>query len=150
MITSKRTVTILRGAIGILVVAYSFAAYIEFHPSSLSNEAQQYQRVVWDTISGFSIGFALQKMCWILGNGVGVLGVTLLFSRIFYGLPCLIASAPLLVIATLLGESPAAYPPLESTTATLLWCLTSAVWGATVAYVFVRRDLLFRGRSPQN
>ena len=148
--TSEQPVTILRGTMGILVAAYLLATYLELHPSELSSEARQYQTVVLETASGFSMAFALQKLSWILGSVLGLLGVTLLFFRIIFGLPCLMLSAPLLVGATLLGHSPAAYPPIQSTASTLLWCLTSAAWSATTVYALIRRDLLFPGRPPQN
>ena len=126
-----------------------FRSYSQWVLAHLSSEATQYRQLVSDTMSGFSITFALQKVCWVLGNGLGIVGILLLIFRSGYGLPALLLSAPVLSLAALLGSPPPAYPDVQSTPILLLWCLSSATWGGVVVFGFLRRDILFVRRRTE-
>lgn len=149
MDASRKLVLVFRGSVLVLLITYVLALYSELAPVQLSSEANQHQQTVSDTMAGFSIKFALQRICWLLGNGLGISGIVLLFLRSGCGLPPLLLSAPVLALAALLGASPRAYPAVESTPNLLLWCISSAIWGGVVVYAFVRRDLLFVRRGAE-
>ena len=147
---SHRYVTNLRAMLVALLVAYVSTLYVEWGPHKLSTEATQYQQLVYLSMSGFSLTFMLQKLCWIIGNGFGVFGLILMFSRSQRGTPLLFLSPLLLGAAALLGAAPAAYPDIEGATAKLLWCATSAIWGFTVGYALLLRDQLFALSKTQS
>ena len=140
----NRPIFVLRGLLICLVTSYGMALYSSWCPAPLSVEAAQYQDLAWLSGSGFSLYHALQKIFWILGNCAGVLGLGLVLFRIQNGLALLILCAPLLVASALFGATPSAYPNVESTASLLLWCATSALWGAVVVFMMLQRHLLFR------
>jgi hypothetical protein len=144
----QRSAAILRGMLTGLVIVYASAVYLEWHPPRLSAEATQYRQLVWLSMSGFSLNYLLQRLCLIVGNSAGALGVALMLVRNRRGLPLLLLCPPLLGVAALSGAAPAAYPDLEGTTTMLLWCGSSAIWGCVVVYALLRRDLLFLGPQP--
>ena len=126
-----------------LVVAYGLTLYVQWHSPDVSREAEQYQQLVSMTMSGLSINYALQKLCWLLGNIVGALGIALMYMRTRGGLAMLLACPPLVIAAAVLGAPPAAYPGIAQTTATVLWCATSAIWGCVVTYALIGDRTLF-------
>jgi hypothetical protein len=142
-IVRKPSSMILRAMLAALVVAYGLILYLQWHPPKLSREAGQYQADVEMTMSGPSINYALQKLCWLLGNVVGALGIALMYIRIRSGLFMLLACPPLVIAAAVLGAPPAAYPGIEQTTVTVLWCATSAIWGCVVTYALLGDRTLF-------
>ena len=144
---SHHSIVNLRGMLVALVVAYASTLYVEWHPHQLSTEATQYQQLAYLTMSGFSIKFMLQKLSWIIGNGFGVLGLILMFIRSQRGTLFLFMCPLLLGAAALFGAAEPAYPNVESTTALLLWCTTSAIWGCVVVYALLLRDQLFPRRQ---
>lgn len=144
---SSRQIAILRLLLGCLTLAGLAASYVQRHPPKLSDEATQYQQVVWQTMSGIDIRFVLQKVCWALGIAAEISGAALMWFRRVLGLSLFIASPVLLVSATLLGAAPSAYPDVQNAGAFLAWCVTSALWGGVVAYASVRRDTLFYGTA---
>jgi hypothetical protein len=148
--SSRQSVTTLRCILVFLVLIYASALYCEWRPMNLSVEATQYRQLVWQAGSGFSLSYALQKAGLIIGNAMGLLSVSLLFLRIRRGLILLILCAPILVVATLLGAPPAAYPDVEPATTTLLWCTAAALWGSTVVYVLLQGRELFERHQMEN
>jgi hypothetical protein len=136
----------LRVLLAGLVVVYGLTLYLQWYwpdLSDLSVESRQYQQMVWATMSGLSLSYALQKLCLLLGNVVGALGIALLFFRVRSGLPMLLVSGPLLGAAALLGSPPAAFPDIEPITVTVFWCVSSAIWGCAVTYALVGKEILF-------
>lgn len=150
MEAQRQAVIFLRSAILLLVLVYAFTLHLEWMPVALSSEANQYQQIVFTTMSGFSLDFALQKVCWLLGNSLGILGAILLFFRSGYGLPAVLLSAPLLGLAAVFGAPPAAYPGIEGTSQFLFWCLSSAVWAGVTVYAFAERRVLFAKQRAEN
>ena len=150
MNASRRPVAILRAMLMALVLAYAFALYFEWRPLGLSVEAMDYRQVVWQSASGFSIGYAIQRIGLVIGTGLGLLGAILLFIPMRHGLSLLIFSAPVLVGAMLAGATPSAYPDVEAATTMLLWCIASALWGSVVVHVALQRRQLFQRAEIAN
>jgi hypothetical protein len=147
---SRKSVVTLRCMLALLVLLYASAMYCAWRPLRLSVEATQYRQLVWQTGSGFSLRYALQKVSFIVGSAMGLMSVILLFLRIRGGLILLVLCAPILAVATLLGAAPAAYPDVEPATTTLLWCAAAALWGATTVYAMLRRRELFERNQIAN
>ena len=95
-------------------------------------------------MSGLDLSYALQKLCSLLGNTIGLLGIVLLSLRVRHGLFMVIGSPPLLIAAATLGASPTAYPDLERLPLIMLWCVNSALWGGVIAYAAMGYKILFR------
>jgi hypothetical protein len=130
--------------LALLVVVYASALYLEWHPHALSTEATQYQSIAEEVVSGFDLRFGLQKICFVVGNGLGLLGVVFMFFGSWLGLRFFAVCPLLLGAAALLGAYEDAYPALEQTPPVfLLWCASSAIWGAIVIYTTLQRALLF-------
>jgi hypothetical protein len=138
-----RATYILRAMLALLVAVYASALYLEWHPSHLSIEATQYQSIATEVMSGLSLKFGLQKLSFVIGNGLGGLGVALMFFGSWHGFRLLAVCPLLLGAAALFGAYEDAYPSIESTTAFLLWCASSAIWGAVAIYAPLQRALLF-------
>lgn len=141
-----KAIAILRSMLLTLIVIYGVTLYLEWNPPKLSIEAMQYLEIAEETASGFDIRNALQKLFWIVGNSVGVLGTALMCIGLRQGLPFFLLCPLFLVAAALLGMFPPAYPNLENLTAMLLWCMTSAAWGASAVYASVKSEALFPRR----
>jgi hypothetical protein len=140
---TQQPAAVFRGMLAILVIAYMSTLYLEWHPPKLSVEATQYHQLVELTMTGFSVNFVLQKLCWLVGNSLGALGVALMFFRSRRGLPLLFLCPLLLGAAALLGTASPAYPDIESTTTMLLWCMSSAIWGCVITCALLRGEALF-------
>ncbi|HEV7705694.1 MAG TPA: hypothetical protein VGO46_15460 [Gemmatimonadaceae bacterium] len=137
----------LRAGLACLVVAYGLTLYVQRHPPDLSLEAKQYQEISWQVMSGIDLKFGLQKLCWLLGNVGGMIGVVLMFFRFRSGVPMLFICPSLLLAATIFGASEQAFPDLEITAAQLLWYVTAAIWGSVVTYALVGERALFPKRT---
>jgi len=143
-VRSEPSVFKLRVMLAGLVVAYGFTQYVQWwYAPFLSLETRQYQQIASEVMSGLSLGFGLQKLCWLLGNFVGALGIALMFFRIRIGVSMLLASPSLLIAATIFGAPEPAFPDIELTIAKLLWCMTAAIWGSVVTYALVEGRILF-------
>jgi len=142
-------VALLRALLAAIVITYTGALYLEFHPPTLSAEATQYQEIVWEVTSGFSLGNGLQKLGLLLGNIIGGLGIALLVLRARIGLSLLLSCPVFLSAAYFLGSSEAAYPNIENKVMTFLWCICSALWGSTIVFAWLNRTPLFPSRGPQ-
>ena len=140
---NRNSVVVLRAMLVGLVVVYSIAIYCQWHPFGLSSEATTYRQLVWLSGSGFSLLYVAQKVCWVLGNGAGLLGVILMFIRRQSGVTLVGLSLPILYAAMMLGSPPSAYPDIESAIGLLLWCTTSAIWGCVIVYALLQRRVLF-------
>ena len=145
---SEPSVFKLRVLLAGLVVAYGLTQYVQWwYAPFLSVETKEYQRNVLEVLSGPDLRYLLQKLCWILGNFVGALGIALMFFRIRGGVSMLLACPLLLIAATIFGAPEPAFPDIELTIAMLLWCLTAAIWGSVVTYALVEGRILFSKRT---
>jgi hypothetical protein len=133
-----------------LAVFHCLALYFEWHLPALSSEAKQYQELVWRSGSGFSLFYALQKLCWFLGTVVGVLGAACMLLRRKIGLILFAVCLPILYAATLFGAPPSAYPNIVTTAEFLFWCASSALWGCIFVYALLQRRALFGGGGVAN
>jgi predicted cobalt transporter CbtA len=143
-VRSEPSVFKLRVLLAALVVAYGFTQYLQWwYAPFLSVETKEYQRNIFEVLSGPDLRFGLQKLCWLLGNFVGALGIALMFFRIRSGVFMLLACPSLLIAAIIFGAPEPAFPDIELTIAKLLWCLTAAIWGSVVTYALVESRILF-------
>jgi hypothetical protein len=138
-----RATYILRAMLTFLVAAYASALYLEWNPPHLSIEATQYQSIAAEVMTGFSLKFGLQKLCLVIGNCLGALGIALMFFNNWQGVRLLVVSPFFLAAAAWFGRYKDAYPNIENSTAFLLWCAISAIWGCVVIYAPLQRTLLF-------
>jgi hypothetical protein len=139
----KPSIFILRVLLAVLVAAYAFTLYMQWHWPWLSIEARQYQDIAISVTSGPDLNYALEKLCWLLANLVGALGIALMFFRIRSGVPMLLAGLPLLIAADLFGAPEVAYPFLGRVSTTVLWSVSAATWGCVVTYALVGGKILF-------
>lgn len=143
----NRFTLILRVMLAALVVAFGLMQFAYSHGGYLSTDARQYQQLVWDTMSGLSLWYGVEKLCWLLGITFGAVGILLLFFRIRSGVILLLFSAPLLMVAAVSGAPPPAFPDIERLPVLVLECVTSALWGCVVTYVLTADKMLF-SKSP--
>lgn len=139
----KRTTLILRIMLAALAVTFGLTLYAQSHRGYFSADARQYQQIVRGTMSGLSLWYLIQKICWLLGIIAGAVAIVLLFFRIRGGLFLLLSCAPLLMMAAASGAPPSAFPNIEPLPVLLLECLTSATWGCVVTYVLTERKVVF-------
>jgi len=137
----------LRAGLICLVVAYGLALYVQWNPPFLSADAKQYQETSWEVMSGIDLKFGLQKLCLILGNVSGMIGVVLMMLRFRSGVHMLFICPSLLIAAKIFGAPEQAFPDLEITAAQLLWYVTAAIWGSVVTYSLVGAKVLFPKRT---
>jgi len=126
-----------------LALLFGLVLYAQAHGGYLSNESRQYQQIVWETMSGLSLWYFVQRVCWLFGVVSGAVAIVLLFFRIRAGVIFLFWCAPVLLIAAISGAPPSAFPDIERLPVVLLECVTSAMWGCVVAYVLTAQTVLF-------
>jgi len=123
----NRFILVLRVMLAALVVAFGLMQFAYSHGGYLSTDARQYQQLVWDTMSGLSLWYGVEKLCWLLGITFGAVGILLLFFRIRSGVILLLFSAPLLMVAAVSGATPPAFPDIERLPVLVPECVTSAL-----------------------
>jgi hypothetical protein len=75
----NRFTLILRVMLAALVVAFGLMQFAYSHGGYLSTDARQYQQLVWQTMSGLSLWYGVEKLCWLLGIIFGAVAILLLF-----------------------------------------------------------------------
>jgi hypothetical protein len=131
-----------------LILGYAAALYFEWHLPALSAEAVRYRNLVIETNGGFSIGFGIQKLLWLAGTVLGLIGALFLFVGKPSGKYPLFIAGPIVMLALVIAAVPSAYPNIEPTRSLLLWCVVSAFWGGAVAFsVAWTRSLLVGDRN---
>ena len=127
----------IAAVLGLFWAAFGAALYVEWNPGPLSKEAQEYLTIAESVNGGIDPRFALQKLCFLVGVSTLLAGSALALVRRRLGATLLTVAAIPMVAAVLLGESASFYPLIQRLTARILWCVTSAVWGAAVALAWV-------------
>jgi hypothetical protein len=131
MLNARRSILLFRLCLVALALVYILTVHRELVPGELSREATEYEQIAWQVSDGFSLYYGLQKIVLLIGNIAAALGIALgLFRHRFARIPLLV-SAPLLLIAALSGAPEAAFPQIEDRLTLVLWCVTSAMWGAS-------------------
>jgi hypothetical protein len=127
-------------------LTYLAASYVQSHPLPLSREAQEYRHMVDALHAGLSLSLVVQKLCFLSGVTLLLLGsVTVLTHRRIGAI--LLSSAALPLVATIpLGEPQPYYPAIEGALAGFPWCAASALWAGAVTLAWVFRP----GRPDQH
>jgi hypothetical protein len=124
----------------IAMLMLATAAHFLEDSTVLSAESLKYQVDYPNAIrSGFSLAFGLVRLLVYAGAALGVVGGLLTFFRPPWAFTSIALSAPLIALAAYMDAPQSDYPSVEPITPLILWCLASAVWGASVTMAWMRR-----------